>query len=554
MIRLRHISDVLRVGAASLALCVFCTVFTACGGSSSRTSRHSGILAELDDALSDREVFAADREAKIRESRAQLEKVESDSDAYNICRTLFSAYRNYRVDSALLIANRRLSLADATGNESRIISASLNLAECLSAAANYTGAIGILDRLDRNRLAGFQQQYLFKIYCDTYGRMSLSDGLESNKLHYRMLYRQYQDSALRVLAPDDRHYHYIRARQFLESGYPRDALKEMEHAGSASGAMGQDPKMMYELGMIYHDLGRESDEIDALARSAILYISSGQRDYPSLMDLAVALNETGDPARAYRYIMAALEDASFCNSRSRTSQIPELVPLISSAYSAMENESLRRAWRLTAVIIALAAVCAGCCVWAYVQLRKKRRVGRQLEIANEHLKSINIALETANQSKIDFISRLFGIYSDYIDRIDAYRKKIRQLLKMSQPGAALECLESNKIVADELKDMYRRFDAMFLELYPDFISTYNSLVHSDERIAPDARSHPAKVRVLALMKIGITEPADIARMLHYTPQTIYNYCSHLRAASKVPYGQFESVMLSDSLKASCQNV
>lgn len=80
------------------------------------------------------------------------------------------------------------------------------------------------------------------------------------------------------------------------------------------------------------------------------------------------------------------------------------------------------------------------------------------------------------------------------------------------------------------------------------------MVHSDECIAPDARSLPAKVRVLALMKIGITEPTDIARMLHYTPQTIYNYCSHLRAASKVPYGQFEAVMLSDSLKASCQNV
>ena len=92
--------------------------------------------------------------------------------------------------------------------------------------------------------------------------------------------------------------------------------------------------------------------------------------------------------------------------------------------------------------------------------------------------------------------------------------------------------------------MYRSFDAMFIELYPDFIGTYNRLVHDNERLEPDSRQLPAKVRVLALMKIGISEPMDMARLLHYTPQTVYNYCSQLRAAAKVPYSEFESIMLS----------
>lgn len=114
---------------------------------------------------------------------------------------------------------------------------------------------------------------------------------------------------------------------------------------------------------------------------------------------------------------------------------------------------------------------------------------------------------------------------------------------MSQPGAALDYLESNKIVSDELKDMYRRFDAMFLEMYPDFVATYNSLVLPDEQLDPARSTLPAKVRVLALMKVGVREPADIARLLYYTPQTVYNYCSQLRAASKVDYDAFEAAVL-----------
>lgn len=516
-----------------------------CGERAREHAPASAYLAELDAALAGREGYAAGREARIREAKEELERATTDSDAYSICRSLFSAYRNYRVDSALMVARQRLRLAHELESRSKARTASLNLAECLSAAAHYTEALGILDTIDRGSAAPYQRQYLFKIYCDTYGRMAQSDGLESDKLRLRMLSRQYRDSAMRSYPESDRHWHSLKGVSLLDAGYAEEALKEMENASRQGGRSLEDAKILYEKALVYRALGRRQDEIETLARASLLYIRSGQRDYPALMDLAEALNENGDPARAYRYIMAALEDASFCNSRSRTSQIQELVPLISEAHTSLEQESLRRVWKLTIAIIALAAAAVACSLWACLQLRRNRRIGRELESANSNLHAINAELANANRGKIIFISRLFGIYSDYIDRIDAYRKKIRHLLKISQPGAALDYLESNKIVSDELKDMYRRFDAMFIELYPDFIPAYNRLVHPEERIEEDRHTLPAKVRVLALMKTGVRDPADIARLLHYTPQTVYNYCSHLRAASRVPYAEFEKSILGD---------
>ena len=529
--------------AAALSACVFLAV--SCRRHDRGGNPSSSYLTQLDEALSERENFAAGRESRIRVAKHNLEHVVADSDAYNIYRTLFSNYRNYRVDSALMVARRRLELACRLGNASKITNASLNLAECLSAAAHYSEALGILDTINRTATTPSQRQYLFKTYCDTYSRMAASDGLETDKLRLRMLTRQYRDSAMNSYPETDPHWHSLKLESLLDAGYPSAALKESQTVSRASDGDSVDPKTLYEEALVYRALGRHREEIDALARSSLLYIKSGQRDYPSLMDLAEALNENGDPARAYRYIMAALEDASFCNSRSRASQIQELIPLISEAHASLERESVRRAWRLTSVIILLAFCAAICCIWAWLQLRRNRRISLQLEAANRDLQSINARLEEANRGKIIFISRLFAIYSDYIDRIDTYRKKIRQLLKVSRPGAALDYLESNKIVSDELKDMYRRFDAMFIELYPDFIATYNRLVRPEERLDPASRSLPAKVRILALMKTGVREPADIARLLHYTPQTIYNYCSQLRAASALPYSEFEAAIFDE---------
>ena len=526
-------------------LSVCCLLVAGCAERAREHAPASAYLAELDAALPVREGYAAGRESRIREAKEELKRATTDSDAYSICRSLFSAYRNYRVDSALMVARQRLRLAHELESRSKARTASLNLAECLSAAAHYTEALGILDTIDRGSAAPYQRQYLFKIYCDTYGRMAQSDGLESDKLRLRMLSRQYRDSAMQSYPESDRHWHSLKGVSLLDAGYAEEALKEMENASLKGGRSVDDAKILYEKALVYRALGRRQDEIETLARASLLYIQSGQRDYPALMDLAEALNENGDPARAYRYIMAALEDASFCNSRSRTSQIQELVPLISEAHTSLEQESLRRVWRLTIAIIVLAAAAVACSLWACLQLRRNRRIGRELESANSNLHAINAELANANRGKIIFISRLFGIYSDYIDRIDAYRKKIRHLLKISQPGAALDYLESNKIVSDELKDMYRRFDAMFIELYPDFIPAYNRLVRPEERIEEDRHTLPAKVRVLALMKTGVRDPADIARLLHYTPQTVYNYCSHLRSASQVPYAEFEKSILGD---------
>ena len=539
-----HMKQLLRIcfvaAAAALSVCLLC----ACSHSESMSPDTAERLTTLDSMLASREVFAAGRETRIRTSTKDLRSVVSDSDAYNIGRSLFSAYRNYRVDSALWIAGQRLALAKRMSDSARIYSASLNLAECLSAAANYPETLDIIDKLDRHQLKSFQLQYLYKIYCDTYLRMSLSDGLETNRIRYRRLYRQYLDSALAATLPESHEHYLLKARQFLDAGYPENALKEIKTALDHNPESAADPKIMYVLGLAYHALGNDNAEMEALANSAIMYIRSGQRDYPSLMKLAAAANSNGDHDRAYRYIMAALEDAHFCNSRSRTSEILELVPLISSAHSAMEKQNLHRAWSLAAIIVAMAVANGISFVWAYRQLRKKQKISLRLQEANEHLRNVNNALEIANRDKISFINRLFSIYSDYIDRIDAYRRRIIKLLKMSQARSALDYLESNKIVSDELKDMYRSFDAMFIELYPDFIGTYNRLVHDNERLEPDSRQLPAKVRVLALMKIGISEPMDMARLLHYTPQTVYNYCSQLRAAAKVPYSEFESIMLS----------
>lgn len=82
---------------------------------------------------------------------------------------------------------------------------------------------------------------------------------------------------------------------------------------------------------------------------------------------------------------------------------------------------------------------------------------------------------------------------------------------------------------DELKEFYRLFDSVFLHLYPTFIDDFNALVVEDARTVqrkPDTLT--TELRIFALVRLGFSDNAQIASLLHCSINTVYNYRSRLR--------------------------
>ncbi len=284
-------------------------------------------------------------------------------------------------------------------------------------------------------------------------------------------------------------------------------------------------------------------EIVCLARASIINIGNARKDSHALIDLAIALHDAGDTRRAYSYIRAALKDAETGNAAAISPYILDAFPIIDNAADLDRERHERAIIIFLAVTVALAAVLA-------LALRvSRRRNGRikslasRLKQQSDELAAANGRLSRANSQRAAYIRALFEAHSGYIRRISDFRRNISRLLTVKKYSEAADAVRDDSIESDELKELYARFDEMFLSLFPDFLEQYNSLVRPGDRIDVNSRQLPAPLRIPALMKLGVTSTSGIASMLHYTPQTIYNYRNRLKALFITDYAEAEAEAL-----------
>lgn len=76
-------------------------------------------------------------------------------------------------------------------------------------------------------------------------------------------------------------------------------------------------------------------------------------------------------------------------------------------------------------------------------------------------------------------------------------------------------------------------------MFSDFVDKANALLREPIVLREPSRLTP-ELRVAALMRLGIKSTDEIASMLHYSAQTVYNLRSSLRSMSDLPKAEFEA--------------
>lgn len=162
---------------------------------------------------------------------------------------------------------------------------------------------------------------------------------------------------------------------------------------------------------------------------------------------------------------------------------------------------------------------------------------------NTELNMLNKELSESNQVKEAYIGSVFNLCSTYIDKMEAYRLDLNRKLKADKIADALRTTGSASLVPDELKEFFRNFDTVFLNIYPDFVHQFNALLQKEERIIPKAGDIlTPELRVFALIRLGINDSSKIAGFLHYSPQTVYNYKLKVRNKLIIPREEFEEAL------------
>ena len=255
------------------------------------------------------------------------------------------------------------------------------------------------------------------------------------------------------------------------------------------------------------------------------------KGYIALRKLAILLYKEGDLDRAYTYIKCSMEDAIFCRARFRTLEISQTLPIIVAAYDQKVKQEKEKLEKYLFLISILAVVLVISVICIYKQLKKLSLARKAINTMYEDVKrmngdlnDLNKKLSESNLVKEEYIGSVFNLCSTYIDKMEAYRIDINRKLKSGQIAEAAKITSSTSLVSDELKEFFRNFDAIFLNIYPNFVEEFNALLIENEKIVPKTGDIlTPELRVFALVRLGITDSSKIASFLHYSPQTVYNY-------------------------------
>ena len=102
---------------------------------------------------------------------------------------------------------------------------------------------------------------------------------------------------------------------------------------------------------------------------------------------------------------------------------------------------------------------------------------------------------------------------------------------------------SQRFTQEQLKAFYHDFDEAFLHIFQNFVEEVKALLVDDAelRIKPNERLN-TDLRVLALIRLGITDSVQIASFLRYSLSTIYNSRTRMRNLAKGDRDQFEALL------------
>lgn len=535
-------------------LCLILTIINTLSLSS--TTVNDSILSELDKEIDKQDYYTQKKEEKIRNLKDLLDSDNiSLEHTYDINSKIFEEYKKFKIDSAILYAIKNIEIGEKLDNPTKVNQSKLNLSYSYSASGMYIEAKEILDEMNRKDLSGDILSQYFEVYSLFYANYAQSN----KKYEYLKKNEAYRDSLLVTLDQNTVRYKIANAEKLLFQGQFNIAEKKLVLLLDSLDADHLEYGMItYLLGTLYKKNKKTDLEKKYYTLSSLCDIKNATRDNASLQNLALTYYEEGDIDMAYKLTKMAIDDAVFCNVRFRTIEISEFFSLVNTIYLAKEHKQKNELKILLIFTSILIACLVGAIVYVYKQMKRISRIRKELYIANtklitlneditdtnSKLNNANHLLSEANKVKEEYIAHFFDLCSSYISKLEDYRKALNKKASQNKLDELFAMLKSNSLIDSELEDLYKKFDRIFISLYPTFVEDFNSLLINEEQIhLKQGEILNTELRIFALIRLGITDSVKIASFLRYSLSTIYNYRTKARNKAAVSRDEFEKLVM-----------
>ncbi len=249
----------------------------------------------------------------------------------------------------------------------------------------------------------------------------------------------------------------------------------------------------------------------------------------ALIRLSRALYDLDKISQSYDLMTAGLGQSLESGSAVRSIEAFQALPHIIEAYTRSDNRKL--SWM---------TVLAACLVIALTSLllilAKRRHDLKKLEL----LKS---RLATANETKENGLARFMELTSLFADKFDELIRLAGRKITAGQIEDLQTLIKGGSLRSEQDKMFATLFDNAFLTVYPDFITQANSLMKPDSHLPiPEGGKLNPELRILAFLRMGITDSHRMARFLGVSINTIYTYRNRLKTRA-INRDTFESDLM-----------
>ncbi len=544
-------------------------------------------LQRLDSVVLEREKINEAKRLHLQQMQTMQRGMSDVEELYQLNRRIYEECFTFDSELAMSLVDANLQIARQRGDTDGIAEWQIKRSFILASTGQLLEATYALEgltaaNLDRNLKLDYyaQKEYL-------YSHLAQYSWSEPMKEDYQNQAWTYTDSIYQIMEPTDANYLWWQSWRQYSVGNSQEAITVLQPVvDTLQYTTRHDAMLAYCLARMYQELGEQDLYLQYMARSGIADLRAANQDIASLEELSsvlynISLEESKsghrlfssrdqsaiDLSRAYKYINVCLDTSRIYNNLVRTVSIARVMDDILVSYRERDAAQQKRQLAITWILAILFVVLLFAVVSSWRQRRKLSLSRSQLETANQQLNEHRTALTQANAElteanrklqtameqqaeanrelqesnyvKEEYVGYVFSLCSNYISKMDEYRKNINRKTKVKLYDEVLQMTEKTNLVQDELKEFYHNFDAIFLHIYPDFITDFNNLLQPEERIEPrKGELLNTDLRIYALVRLGISDSVKIAEFLHVSPQTVYNNRLKTRNKAIVPKEHF----------------
>ena len=507
-------------------------------------TRKERLYKTLDSLLVVQPQITKEKEDRINFVRESLKRPNlSDENRYQVYLRLFEEYLAFRFDSAYNCIHECIDIQLKTGDKQQLNYCQLRLSHILAVTGLFNKTRELLENIDVNHLNPNN-------LAEYYNAKQEFFLFQSEQAMHTPYFETYLDSAilyrekLLSLKNLDRYTDTFTRATFLgEKGDLQQAIQLLERYLPEEKDARHYSIITSTLAYLYGKNGNTDSQEEYLILSAISDVKYAIRENNSLRELAALLMKQGKTDRAFRYLQASSEDATFYGTRLRNMQSGLLGPNIITAYNQLRDRSRYINW---ALLFAISLVALSLWISRIFRSRLIRRlkdadqqnkeVNEKLSQANAQLSTLNASLNTANDElaklgrvKEEYIARLFEVGSTFICKADERNKKFNRLVRNHKIEELYKEIKDTDYLNQISESYLKQFDLAFLNICPNFVCEVNKLLSPDNQFEIRKDSLTTELRILALLRLGINNNQKMAEILNSSITTIYTYRSKIKA-------------------------